>query len=564
MATIYGARDRRLLRDVAVKVLEPNLVSDRGQRLFNREARAIAALRHNNIVQVYDYAGPEESPPYIVMELVDGFNLDQVMERGHPLPEPVIQVVLARVASALAHAHARGVVHRDLKPSNVLLERAGRVLLADFGIAKAYDNPTRLGETAAGTHTGVMGTPEFMSPEQLAERPVGPPSDVFSLGSLTYCMAVGRSPFEAGTDVVEVLRRIMDVEFRDLLEIRPELSRDLVLQIDACLQRHPETRPPAAEVAQLCNTWLYRHEIHEPEQLIAELLEDAGTTVVTELLLNSDVILEVRSPDDGRDNPEPVRGAPAPIERDDTDPDERGETEIAQTPVAAAPKAKPPRPELVSGHALSAPTAVGPAPDSVDVTELARVRGRWRPPPSPPPRPPRSVAVPVLITLAVLIAGGSIATFVVVEWRRSFQGPVPQTPSASRVATVGAETSEAEAESATEVLKADEEAEHVEPAEEPDTHTERRRRGRRRGHTKAKAWVEEVQTGEGVVEVVVKPWGTVFIDGVKQGKTPVFRRATVPAGRHTVTVRHPILGEIVKTVVIEDGDHDILRIDLNP
>src|SRR5688572_2670679 len=185
MATVWRARDARLLRDVAVKVLEGSEAKD-ALYFFHREARAIASMQNPSIVQIFDYSGPDEHPAYIVMELVDGLTLEQLAADRHPLPDIVMAIIAHGIAVALEHAHERGVLHRDLKPGNVLIGRDGRVLLSDFGIAKAYRDPGRLGETMAGRKTGLLGTPLYMAPEQVLETAIGPETDVFAFGSLIY------------------------------------------------------------------------------------------------------------------------------------------------------------------------------------------------------------------------------------------------------------------------------------------------------------------------------------------------------------------------------------------
>ncbi len=279
MATVWRGRDARLLRDVAIKVLDGGAAKD-GLFFFHREARAIASLQHPSVVQIFDYSGPDEEQAYIVMELVEGLTLEQLVATRRPLPEPVLAAVAHGLTSAIEHAHGRGVLHRDLKPANVLIGRDGRVLLSDFGIAKAYKDPGRLGETLAGRKTGLFGTPQYMTPEQVEERPIGPESDVFSLGSLLYAMAAGASPF-ADSDVVEVLRRIVDVEYAPLATARPDAPRELVEMVKACLTR--DGRPRASELQRRAGRWLRRLRVLEPQRTLQAFMAGQGTetTLVT-------------------------------------------------------------------------------------------------------------------------------------------------------------------------------------------------------------------------------------------------------------------------------------------
>jgi serine/threonine protein kinase len=160
MATVYRARQPRLKRDVAIKVMLPSLAADPTFReRFEREAQAVANLRHPNILTVHDYGETEDGQLYLVVEYVQGGTLRQRLEEGLPLEEVV--EILAQVAEALDCAHRQGVIHRDVKPNNILLTQDGRPLLADFGLVKPVEGDRRL------TATGVMmGTPDYVAPEQ--------------------------------------------------------------------------------------------------------------------------------------------------------------------------------------------------------------------------------------------------------------------------------------------------------------------------------------------------------------------------------------------------------------
>jgi eukaryotic-like serine/threonine-protein kinase len=220
MATVYRALDRRLGREVAVKVIHPHLresleVASR----FRTEAQAVAKLRHPNIVEVYDVSGVDEPEQYLVVELVRGTTLRRLLQDLGPMPPEIAAAIAVELLEALAHAHACGVVHRDLKPENVLIEhrsapfaaaddRAERgsrvsVKLTDFGIAKLLDAQ---GVTSTGQ---VLGSPAHMAPEQIEGGEVDARSDVFGLGVLLYECMVGHLPFE-GSNPAQVLRRVLD------------------------------------------------------------------------------------------------------------------------------------------------------------------------------------------------------------------------------------------------------------------------------------------------------------------------------------------------------------------
>ncbi len=220
MATVYRAHDRRLDREVAVKVIHRHLRENQevGAR-FTSEARAVAKLRHPNIVDVYDVSDDAESERYLVVELVRGTTLRRLLTEHKSLPPEIAAAISIEIADALTHAHDHGVVHRDVKPENVLVDlqqakpngsdgerpsdSPARIKITDFGIAKLLDAQ---GVTSTGQ---VLGSPAHMSPEQIEGGSVTPRSDVFGLGVLLYECLVGKLPFD-GKNPAQVLRRVLD------------------------------------------------------------------------------------------------------------------------------------------------------------------------------------------------------------------------------------------------------------------------------------------------------------------------------------------------------------------
>ncbi|MDL1950699.1 serine/threonine protein kinase, partial [Acidobacteria bacterium ACD] len=204
MGEVYRARDTRLGREVAVKVLPPEYATD-PERLarFQLEARATGLLNDSNILTVYD-VGTHDGAPYVVEELVEGESLRERLERG-PLPVRRAVDVAAQVARGLAAAHERGIVHRDLKPENVMIARDGRVKILDFGLAKltgADEGDGVGGSSAVKTRTGmVVGSVGYMSPEQVRGDRVDPRSDLFALGTILYEMLAGQRAFRRPTPV---------------------------------------------------------------------------------------------------------------------------------------------------------------------------------------------------------------------------------------------------------------------------------------------------------------------------------------------------------------------------
>ncbi|GGK95667.1 serine/threonine-protein kinase [Mangrovihabitans endophyticus] len=239
MSVVWRAHDEVLDRDVAIKVLRPETRADPELvRRIGAEARAAARLRHPNVVAVHDYGTTDTGLPYVVMELVDGRPLAQVLADG-PLPWPTATRLCGEVASALAAAHAAGVVHRDVKPGNVMVAADG-VKLVDFGISAAPGD-------AEGTDGEVYGTPAYLAPERLEAGIVRPATDVYALGLLMYLTLVGRLPWKASstTEMLTAHRYLEPAALPDIPGL-PDGVADLCRR---CVAKDPADRPGAAEAA---------------------------------------------------------------------------------------------------------------------------------------------------------------------------------------------------------------------------------------------------------------------------------------------------------------------------
>ena len=263
MATVYRARDARLARDVAVKVIHPHLrESAEVAHRFVVEAQAVAKLRHPNIVEVFDVSSAEDPEKFLVVELVRGATLRKLLKQRAPLPPEVAAAIGLDLLAALAHAHVEGVVHRDVKPENVLIEhRAPRaegetpvpsssdtssrvsVKLTDFGIAKLLDAQ---GVTSTGQ---VLGSPAHMAPEQIEGGDVDARADVFGMGVLLYEAMVGHLPFE-GTNPAQVLRRVLDGQYSPADIERPQVGKRMSALLDRALAHDPANRFESAAAMQ--------------------------------------------------------------------------------------------------------------------------------------------------------------------------------------------------------------------------------------------------------------------------------------------------------------------------
>ncbi|MGD9905231.1 MAG: protein kinase [Vicinamibacterales bacterium] len=243
MGAVYEARDPRLGRHVAVKVLPASFAADAARvRRFAQESRVVAMLSHPNIVTVHD-VGSEASTPYLVTELLDGSTLRARLGAAMA-PEQALHYA-SQVALGLAAAHGKGVVHRDLKPENIFIERNGRVKILDFGVAKATAPSSTVDEATAAPSTltepgQVIGTVAYMSPEQVAGRPVDARSDVFSLGAVLYEMLSGRRAF-AGASATETMAAIL----RDDPDLSAMPARVSAV-VQRCLAKQPDDRYQSA------------------------------------------------------------------------------------------------------------------------------------------------------------------------------------------------------------------------------------------------------------------------------------------------------------------------------
>src|SRR4051812_12505428 len=236
MSSVYRAHDRLLERDVALKVLHAQFTADKDYvERFRREARSVAQLSHPNIVTVID-RGEQDDRQFIVFEYVKGENLKTLVQRVGPLPEQDAVRLALQTARALGFAHDKGLVHRDVKPQNVLLNGDGQAKVTDFGIARSLD--VQGGLTQTGT---VMGTSDYIAPEQARGSKVDAQSDIYSLGAVLYELLTGEVPFP-GDNFVAVAMRHINEPPPSVRERRPELSPALDAVVQRAMAKDPRDR----------------------------------------------------------------------------------------------------------------------------------------------------------------------------------------------------------------------------------------------------------------------------------------------------------------------------------
>jgi len=274
MGEVWQATDLVIGRQVAIKILKDEYLGDPGfLERFRAEARHAALVNHEGIANVFDY-GEEEGSAYLVMELVPGEALSTILEREHVLSTDKVLDIVAQTAAALQAAHAAGLVHRDIKPGNLLITPDGRVKITDFGIARIAD---QVPLTATGQ---VMGTVQYLSPEQASGHPASPTTDIYSLGIVAYEALAGRRPFTGESQVAIAMAQINETP-PDLPVTVSEPVRNLVY---SCIAKNPADRPQSAAHLARAATALRRGDVQGAAAAVPAVLGAAGLTAATMLM----------------------------------------------------------------------------------------------------------------------------------------------------------------------------------------------------------------------------------------------------------------------------------------
>jgi len=332
MGAVYKAYDPALKRHVAVKILPAILAHDRlFVERFVREAQSIAGIRHPNLVTIHDVA-EESGYNYFVMEYVEGRSLARVISRKRRIPMKTAVSVLGHVMAGLNKVHQAGLIHRDIKPANIMLDRDGRAVLMDFGLAKS---DRQQGLTTAGT---VLGTPEYMSPEQAQDEDVDARSDIYALGIVLYEMLSGQPPF-SGKSAIAILRQHIEKPPKPLGPENPEVTPDLEAVVMRMLAKRPEERQQS-----LPELAMDLVRIHKTSSLLSLIHEGKRAGVLPKDAEASGPVrpsAPVTVPPSAA--PAPTTPAPASVPSGKTTPDVPGPTVPAAPLPQPAPSAAPPR-----------------------------------------------------------------------------------------------------------------------------------------------------------------------------------------------------------------------------
>ena len=272
MGEVWQAEDELILRQVAIKILKEEYVSDPlFIERFRSEAKSAALVEHEGIANVFDY-GEDSQAAYLVMELVPGESLSRIIEREKKLPDTKVLDIMAQTSRALGAAHARGLVHRDIKPGNLLITPEGKVKITDFGIA-------RVGDQVPLTKTGqVMGTVQYLAPEQATGKPSTPATDLYSLGVVAYEALSGKRPFTGENQMAIAMAHINEMPPALPESIDPRVQ-NLVL---SCLAKKPNQRPESATSLAIRAEALLREKKGKPSvRTIKEVEDDPVTELIT-------------------------------------------------------------------------------------------------------------------------------------------------------------------------------------------------------------------------------------------------------------------------------------------
>jgi serine/threonine-protein kinase len=525
MGRVYLAYDPKFNREVALKVIREAMLDDeRVRKWFHREARAMAQLQHPGIVEVHDYSGNDAKMPYLVMERLHGHTLKDVILKRGVCSGVVLCELAIQLGQALQHAHSTGLVHRDLKPDNLFVEPNGRIVVTDFGLARAQLN-VDLGASLASAGTAVVGTPLFLAPEAIHDpKQAGPKSDLYAVGVILYFAASLKLPFLAD-DPFQAISRILAGQHPPVSTHRRDLEAPVAEAIERTFALDPQTRPQDGAAL---------------EALFAKVRDaiapgtDSLAALVTFMNQTDEFNSFTQATHMGA--PEVSFNTPPIEEEMATNPNPVTVTVSAslQTPVEATVVSKADHTQVVTVARTQMVTAKAEADGEGDASGTPQ----W-----------------MLITAAAALAIALIAAVFV--WRQRSQ-PALRAPDAATVAKADPlplpPPSERVDVPPDPPPPPQENAPHVVP-KDPSPRPEQKRP--RIGDKPA----EKVEPG--TLRVNTGPiWADIFVNGDKRGQTPFKAAIELPPGKYKVRLVNPDYGTQEHTVVINAGEPTQLKVTL--
>jgi serine/threonine-protein kinase len=297
MATVFRARDTKLDRYVALKIMHPHLRGAAEARArFHREAQSVARLKHDRVLEIYDYSGEESDESYIAAELLTGPTLRKWCDEHAPIPAEIAACFAIEVCRALGAAHDKGIVHRDVKPENILLHENRELKLTDFGIADMVDSQSM---TATGQ---ILGSPGHMAPEQIEGGHSDPRTDLFALGTVLYLLCTGRLPF-TGKNPHQVLKRVVDGDYADPMRVAPAIGAATRAVIQKAMSKAPADRYASAADMERALTAVTRAiDLGDAHDEVATFLADptARTKEIDARIVATSLTAGKKAKDEGR------------------------------------------------------------------------------------------------------------------------------------------------------------------------------------------------------------------------------------------------------------------------
>ncbi len=543
MARVFRATNRKNGRRVAVKevYIPENDSADTLRGWFQREIRALMVLDHPNVLQLIDHGETTEGAPFVVTELLEGKDLEDWLTSRGPVPDGALVNIALQALAAFELAHGMSIVHRDIKPGNLYLCYTGRVVVLDFGLARAT-TPEVSATLAQGHGTKILGTPQYWSPEQLKGVILDPASDIFSLGGTLYFLASGQPPY-VGKTPFEIASLIMMKKRPPLVEVAPRMDPVLASLIEMMLAEETRDRPNAQWLMgcfqQLKQTFVRYHD---------DLLDYIGGGAPKATPAPAPKSAPAPSPAPG-----PTSGW-STSEASSATPAERSDPlAVTAEDVVSGSAPGPPTPNFVE----SLDTMISKVGSSVNQTSIVTVQSAT----GPATLPPQTSGTRSRGTLiAAGVAGVAIIVLVVVLTLRPTPSETAQVAPAESPAAPPSESPAATAKRDSDALPTPNAPVDVPvvPAELP-AHTEDRNEAPRNEAPKPEA--PRPATGPGTLNCQLKQWAEVIVDGQSLGKKQIGAKIPLAPGKHDVVFKNAKFGERHATFAIKAGRETPCKVD---